>query len=91
MSDVSDEASFVTFKHYSAIYSPELCIRTTVAAAEKANFPLEKIIFEVAETEQIHDPQKLLTIFQYYHARGFATSIDDFGAGYAGLGLLSES
>lgn len=74
----------------NAIYSPELCIRTTIAAAEKANFPLEKIIFEVTESEQIHDPKKLLGIFQYYHNRGFATAIDDFGAGYAGLGLLSD-
>jgi EAL domain-containing protein (putative c-di-GMP-specific phosphodiesterase class I) len=74
----------------NAIYSPELCIRTTIAAAEKANFPLEKIIFEVTENEQIHDPKKLLSIFQYYHNRGFATAIDDFGAGYAGLGLLSD-
>ncbi|MCC5015084.1 MULTISPECIES: EAL domain-containing protein [unclassified Legionella] len=74
----------------NAIYSPELCIRTTIAAAEKANFPLGKIIFEVTESEQIHDPKKLLTIFQYYQNRGFATAIDDFGAGYAGLGLLSD-
>ena len=74
----------------NAIYSPELCIRTTIAAAEKANFPLGKIIFEVTESEQIHDPKKLLTIFQYYQTRGFATAIDDFGAGYAGLGLLSD-
>lgn len=74
----------------NAVYSPELCIRTTIAAAEKANFPLGKIIFEVTETEQINDPTKLLTIFKYYHDRGFATAIDDFGAGYAGLGLLSD-
>jgi EAL domain-containing protein (putative c-di-GMP-specific phosphodiesterase class I) len=74
----------------NAIYSPELCIRTTIAAAEKANFPLEKIIFEVTESEQINDPKKLVSIFQYYQTRGFATAIDDFGAGYAGLGLLSD-
>ena len=47
----------------NAIYSPELCIRTTIAAAEKANFPLEKIIFEVTKSEQINDPKKLLSIF----------------------------
>ncbi|STX55755.1 signal transduction protein (EAL/GGDEF domain protein) [Legionella beliardensis] len=74
----------------NAIYSPELCIRTTIQAAELANFPLEKIIFEVAESEQIHEPEKLLGIFQYYQAKGFKTAIDDFGAGFAGLGLLAN-
>ena len=74
----------------NSIYQPELCIRTTIAAAEAANFPLDQIIFEVTEGEQMRDPQKLLSIFRYYHDRGFATAIDDFGAGYAGLGLLAE-
>ncbi|STX51495.1 signal transduction protein (EAL/GGDEF domain protein) [Legionella busanensis] len=74
----------------NAIYSPDLCIRTTIAAAEATNFPLQKIIFEVTESEQINDPQKLLSIFQYYRERGFCTAIDDFGAGYAGLSLLAN-
>ena len=74
----------------NAVYQPELCIRTTIAAAEAANFPLDKIIFEVTESEQIMEPGKLLSIFRYYKDRGFATAIDDFGAGYAGLGLLAD-
>lgn len=74
----------------NAVYQPELCIRTTIAAAEAAKFPLEQIIFEVTESEQILEPGKLLSIFTYYRKRGFATAIDDFGAGYAGLGLLTD-
>ncbi|MEC5216911.1 EAL domain-containing protein (putative c-di-GMP-specific phosphodiesterase class I) [Actimicrobium sp. GrIS 1.19] len=74
----------------NAVYQPELCIRTTIAAAEAANFPLDKIIFEVTEGEQMREPEKLLAIFRYYRDRGFATAIDDFGAGYAGLGLLTD-
>lgn len=74
----------------NAVYQPELCIRTTIAAAEAANFPLDKIIFEVTESEQIREPDKLLSIFRYYRDRGFATAIDDFGSGYAGLGLLTD-
>ena len=74
----------------NSVYQPELCIRTTIAAAEAANFPLEQIIFEVTESEQILEPGKLLSIFSYYRKRGFATAIDDFGAGYAGLGLLTD-
>ena len=74
----------------NAVYQPELCIRTTIAAAEAANFPLDQIIFEVTESEHIREPEKLLSIFRYYRDRGFATAIDDFGAGFAGLGLLTE-
>ena len=74
----------------NAVYQPELCIRTTIAAAEAANFPLDQIIFEVTESEQVMEPAKLLSIFRYYRDRGFATAIDDFGAGYAGLGLLTD-
>jgi EAL domain-containing protein (putative c-di-GMP-specific phosphodiesterase class I) len=74
----------------NAVYQPELCIRTTIAAAEQAGFPLEKIIFEVTEGEQILEPEKLLAIFRYYRDRGFSTAIDDFGAGYAGLTLLTN-
>ena len=74
----------------NAVYQPELCIRTTIAAAEANNFPLDRIIFEVTESEQIMEPGKLLAIFRYYKDRGFATAIDDFGAGYAGLGLLTD-
>ncbi|WP_223247248.1 EAL domain-containing protein [Sulfuriferula sp. AH1] len=74
----------------NAVYQPELCIRTTIAAAEAAGFPLEQIIFEVTEGEQIIEPEKLLSIFRYYRNRGFSTAIDDFGAGYAGLTLLTN-
>ena len=74
----------------NAVYRPELCIRSTIAAAVAAKFPLEQIIFEVTESEQIVEPDKLLSIFNYYRKRGFATAIDDFGAGYAGLGLLTD-
>lgn len=74
----------------NAVYQPALCIRTTILAAEAAGFPLNQIIFEVTEGQQILEPEKLLEIFRYYKNRGFVTAIDDFGAGYAGLTLLSE-
>ena len=74
----------------NAVYQPELCIRTTILAAEAAGFPLNQIIFEVTEGQQILEPEKLLAILKYYRGRGFATAIDDFGAGYAGLTLLAN-
>jgi EAL domain-containing protein (putative c-di-GMP-specific phosphodiesterase class I) len=38
----------------------------------------------------VQDRPHLVNIFREYHRFGFRTAIDDFGAGYAGLDLLSE-
>ena len=74
----------------NAVYQPELCIRTTLAAAEKYGFPLEKIVFEVTEGEEVRDKQHLVNIIDSYKKIGFKTAIDDFGAGYSGLNLLAD-
>lgn len=74
----------------NAVYRPEVCIRSTFEAAKKFNFPIEKIIFEVTEGERVEDRPHLVNIFREYRRFGFHTAIDDFGAGYAGLNLLSE-
>jgi len=74
----------------NAVYQPEACIRSTLEAARKYNFPRERIIFEVVEGENISDRPHLINIFREYQRFGFQTAIDDFGAGYAGLNLLAE-
>lgn len=74
----------------NAVYRPEACIRSTLAAALEYDFPISRIIFEVTESEQVMDRAHLVNIFQEYRRFGFHTAIDDFGAGYAGLNLLAE-
>lgn len=74
----------------NAVYRPELCIRTTLAAAEKYGFPLDKIHFEVTESEEVREKSHLVSIIDAYKKLGFTTAIDDFGAGYSGLNLLAE-
>ncbi len=74
----------------NAVYQPELCIRTTVAAARAQGFPIENIVFEVIEGEVIRDQAHLANIINCYKKQGFKTAIDDFGSGYAGLNLLAE-
>ncbi|WGM39761.1 EAL domain-containing protein [Caulobacter sp. NIBR1757] len=72
----------------NAVYEPKACIRLTLAAAMRTGFPLNRIIFEFTEDEAV-DPHHLLNILRTYRSMGFRTAIDDFGAGYAGLGVLS--
>ena len=74
----------------NAIYRPEPCIRTTLAAARSCGFPLERIVFEVTEGERVDDGAWLAEILREYKRQGFMTAIDDFGAGYAGLRLLAD-
>ena len=52
--------------------------------------PLENILFEVTEVEQVVDHDHLRGIFETYRRYGFGTAIDDFGAGYSGLALLAD-
>lgn len=74
----------------NAIYKPEVCIRTTLEAARAHGFPLDRIIFEVTEGERIEDGPWFAEVLREYKRFGFKTAIDDFGAGYAGMRLLSE-
>ena len=74
----------------NAIYRPEVCISTTLRAAETYGFPVDRIIFETVEGERIDDGKWLAEVFREYQRIGFSTAIDDFGAGYAGLNLLAD-
>ncbi len=74
----------------NAIYKPEVCIRTTLAAVRASKFPIERIMFEATEGEAVSDGQRLAEILREYKRMGFITAIDDFGAGYAGLNLLAD-
>ncbi|RLT97014.1 EAL domain-containing protein [Ketobacter sp.] len=74
----------------NAIYRPELCIRTTLEAAENYGFPVERICFELVESEHVSDSQHLLSIMSYYKRTQFKVAIDDFGAGFSGLNLLAD-
>lgn len=73
-----------------AVYRPELCIRTTFEAAEAFSFDPGRIMFEFTENERVDDGAHLREIIEYYKSKGFKTAIDDFGAGYSGLNLLTE-
>lgn len=74
----------------NAIYKPERCIRTTLEAAKKYNFPTQRIMFEFTEVEKIEDSAHIKRVVEYYQSLGFTTATDDFGSGYSGLNLLAD-
>lgn len=74
----------------NAVYEPEHCIRSTLAAARDTGFEIENLMFEIVESEQVYDNKHLTSIFKSYEKHGFITALDDFGAGHAGLNLLAD-
>ncbi len=74
----------------NAIYNPSTCISRTLKAADQYGVDKDRIIFEVVESEQPVSNEKLSEIFRVYKNQGFTTAIDDFGAGYSGLNLLTD-
>ena len=71
-----------------AVYSPAACIRRTLETAREHAFPLDHIIFELTENEEI-DSAHLHGIATEYNRHNFTLALDDFGAGYSGLNLLA--
>lgn len=74
----------------NAIYQPETCIRTTLEASREFQFPLNRLVFELTEGEEVQDHDHIIKIFKAYKQYGFLTAIDDFGSGYSGLNLLAK-
>ena len=73
----------------NAVYDPRACIRVTLDTAKRTGFPTSQLMFEFTEAERL-DTDHLLHILQTYRALGFSTAVDDFGAGWSGLGLLAR-
>ena len=74
----------------NAVYEPRACIRATLAAAARVGFNPNRLMFEFTENERMTDVAHVANIVAEYRRMGFTTALDDFGAGYAGLGLLAQ-
>jgi EAL domain-containing protein (putative c-di-GMP-specific phosphodiesterase class I) len=74
----------------NAVYSPVACIQLTLKTARAAGLPLDRLIFEFTENEEMMDPAHIQSIVASYQKMGFGTALDDFGAGHAGLTLLAR-
>jgi len=71
------------------IAGQEACFRTAMVAAKRCNFPVDRLMFEIAEGERVDDLPGLAATFRIFKRYGFTSAIDDFGAAYAGFELLA--
>ncbi len=74
----------------NTIYDPEICLRTTMEAADKYKLSMDRLVFEVVETEKIPDMAHLCKVLDYYRERGVGTAIDDMGAGFTGADYITS-
>lgn len=88
---LQDTGAFLSINFLpGAVYSPVACIRLTLETARQAQFPPERLIFEITETEEVDSPEHIQAIVDEYHRQGLLVAIDDFGAGYSNLNLLAD-
>lgn len=74
----------------NAVYEPEACIQATLEVSKRVGWPMNRLVFEITETERVRDRQHLRNIIDAYRSMGFKTALDDFGNGYANLDLLTD-
>ncbi len=86
---IDDEVLFVNFTP-TAIYDPQVCLRTTWAIARRLGLSMERVCFEVVETEQYPDVTFLRRILDEYRGQGAMVALDDLGAGHSSLTYLDE-
>ncbi|TYS15781.1 EAL domain-containing protein [Rossellomorea vietnamensis] len=81
--------SFINFLP-STIYNPEFCLQHTFSYVEKYDVDPADLVFEVVETEQIKDVAHLKKVFDVYRREGMKVALDDVGAGFSTLDMLSK-
>ena len=74
----------------NAVYSPMACIQLTLRTAQAAGMPLDRLIFEFTENEEMGSPDHVTSIIETYKRIGFSVAIDDFGAGHSGLAMFAR-
>ncbi len=79
---------FVNFTP-TAIYDPQYCLRSTIELIEECGLEPEQVVFEVIESERVAEHDHLTNILRFYRERGFGVALDDVGAGYSSLNVLS--
>ena len=79
---------FINFNP-TAIYDPAFCLRTTTAAIKEVGVTPDRVVFEIVESDAVNDPAHLQNIVRFYRQQGFRVALDDLGAGYGSLNLLT--
>jgi len=59
-------------------------------SAERSGFPLYRVVLEITEQQQIHDPAALFNLLDVVRERGVRFALDDVGVAYSHLPLIER-
>lgn len=91
----SSAKSFVTSNVFinfcpRSVDDPMRFLHDAVRMAGKCQIPTHRLVFEVVESDEIVDPTKLVELLGEFRSAGFRVALDDLGAGYSSLNLLTR-
>lgn len=67
---------------------PLVCLRKTVELLDDLGIAHDQVVFEIVESERIHDLPRLQWLLNRYREQEFTVALDDVGAGYSTLTVL---
>jgi EAL domain-containing protein (putative c-di-GMP-specific phosphodiesterase class I) len=73
----------------SAIYRPQVCLAGTERAVHDSGLSAGQLVFEVVESHAITDRGHLLSVLEHHRSLGWRVALDDVGAGWSSLALVS--
>lgn len=83
------QKTFINFLP-STIYNPDYCLQHTFDIIDRYDLSPDRFIFEVVETEKVHDVDHLQHMFSTYKRRGMKVALDDVGAGFSTIDMLKR-
>ncbi|MDV3429180.1 MAG: EAL domain-containing protein, partial [Bacillota bacterium] len=87
--DIEDKLIF-SFNLSGKLLNNREYLNKAKAIIDKYNIKHENIIFEITETENIKNINKLANTIKKYNKENFKFSIDDFGTGYSSIYYLKN-
>lgn len=73
----------------STLLHPDHSTGKTEELCQKFGIDKSRVVLEITEQEAVHNYQLFSQAIRHYRDSGFKIAIDDFGAGYGGLKMLS--
>lgn len=73
----------------AAIHRPQVCLAGTERAVHDSGLAPTQVVFEVVESHAITDRGHLLSILEHHRSLGWRVALDDVGAGWSSLALVS--
>lgn len=80
---------FINFNPAST-FDPLTCLRDATLAAPGEAIAPDRIVLEVVESDEVPNPDRLLDALNDYRDVGFRVALDDLGAGYSSLNLMTK-